>query len=386
MNLNQKKFEKKEQPLAGLETYLGKLHLKDAIFESKINSDKLIEPKREISILAGSAPPNNELFVRTFVPTIEKNSKIFPDLSSKLNSVGFQPNLPKVNKDFLLKWKTKAANRPTEELVMDKEFVPHYLSKFRNYLFCMNETGNIYIFTISTKHTIEFKNVSKIDVPKIKSIAVNCFYFGLTYSKLEAKEVKKLKNVKSSGVILFKRENDLIKTTEMKEINISEELKSPVGLALNEKYAFVCDQELRCVFKIEIQTNTVANKIHLSDGEPYGCSINKDYLLITDTLKHRLCLFNIESFKNIHNLQVKQDDNLNGPFDCYLGENNLILYKNYKDSQLVVTDTDFEENEQYCFEKIKSLTSFSFFDDSSNQVLICGFSVSKKSFKLITYY
>ena len=358
------------------------MHLIDAIFDNKINP---IEPKRDFAIPAGTAPPNNELFLRAFIPPIEKNSKIFPELSSKLNSIN-QTNLPKTNKDFLLKWKTKATHKPTEELVMDKEFVPHFLSKFRNYLFCMNESGNIYIFVITTKNTPDFKNFSKIDVPKMKSIAVNTNYFGVTFSKLEAKEMKRLKNVKSSGVLLFRRENDIIRTTEMKEINISEGLRSPVGLALNENYAFVCDQELRRIFKIEIQSNTIANTINLSDGEPYGCSINKDYLLITDTLKHRLCLFNIDSFKNIHNLQVKQDDNLNGPFDCYLGENNLVLYKNYKDSQLVVTDTDFEVNEQFCFDKIKSLTSFTFFDDSSNQVLIYGLPFSKKSFKLITYH
>ena len=43
---------------------------------------------------------------------------------------------------------------------------------------------------------------------------------------------------------------------------------------------------------------------------------------------------------------------MNGPFDIFLTENNLVIYKNYKDYQLVLTDTDFDE--QICFEKLKN--------------------------------
>ena len=250
----------------------------------------------------------------------------------------------------------------------------------------MDNSGDIIVFVITSNKKIEYKNTFKIDVPKIRSISTNYKYFGLTYSKLESKEMKRmLKNVKPSGVLLFKKDNDMISTIFEKELHLNNSMKSPSGLALNDEFAFVCDRELKCVFKINIDNGQLINKIDLisDNGEPYECSINKNYLIITDIYNHKLRLYDILTLKNINNLIVKQDDGMNGPFDIFLTENNLVIYKNYKDYQLVLTDTDFDE--QICFEKISSsIIGFNFFE-TSNQTLIFG-STSKKSFKLITYY
>ena len=163
-----------------------------------------------MSVLLSAAPidfkqsfANNELYSRIL---LDRDSKIFPTLLSEP-----QTAIPKEN---LSKWKDKASKAPDEEIEINTEFVPSFITNYRNYIYCMNDTGTILQF-IATSKNIEYKNNFNIDVPKVQSISCNRTYFGLTYSKLEQKEMKKmLKDVKSkSAVLLFKTSNDIISTT-----------------------------------------------------------------------------------------------------------------------------------------------------------------------------
>jgi hypothetical protein len=340
------------------------------------------EPVKEESRLVSNP------YFNVLVNNVEKKNetKIYPNLVPKQSLISpSKEELPKTNKELLKQWKKKALKVPDEEFEINRDFVPEFLTIYRNYLFCMDNSGDIIVFVITSNKKIEYKNTFKIDVPKIRSISTNHKYFGLTYSKLESKEMKRmLKNVKPSGVLLFKKDNDMISTIFEKELHLNNSMKSPSGLALNDEFAFVCDRELKCVFKINIDNGQLINKIDLmsDNGEPYECSINKNYLIITDIYNHKLRLYDILTLKNINNLIVKQDDGMNGPFDIYLTENNLVIYKNYKDYQLVLTDTDFDE--QIYFEKLKhKFFDFSIFQEQNSLFVVVG--AFKEHFKLITY-
>lgn len=182
---------------------------------------------------------------------------------------------PKTNKDLLKQWKQ---TKPVEELpvkIANQEYVPSLITIFQNVLFTLNESGCGSIFEIDKANKIEQKNNFQISTTKIRSISCNLKYFGLTYSKLNLKQMKRMRVKSSGGILLFQKNNAYFEITIPfeKEISLNNEMKSPFGLALNDEFAFVCDQELKCVYKISILSGELINKIGLIGGDPYKCSI-----------------------------------------------------------------------------------------------------------------
>ena len=259
---------------------------------------------------------------------------------------------------------------------------------FRNYLYCMNDNGNILVFIIGSNNHIDYTNQHRIDIPKIKSIAVNSLYFGIIFADLESKYYKKIdkNNTLSSGVLLFKKDNDKIDVSKYdKLLNILNNFKLPNSLSLNEDYAFVCDKELKAVFKININNGQLIEKITFDKGIPSYCSINHNYILISDTLNHKLCLFDINNLKNnISNQQLDNYDGNEGPHNVYLTNNNHIIYKYYKDSQLVVTDVNFSDNILFNDLDFK-VDSFSFCSFYDKPFLITCENDSNKNSKLSVF-
>jgi len=94
-------------------------------------------------------------------------------------------------------------------------------------------------------------------------------------------------------------------------------------------------------------------------------------LLITDTLKHRLCLYSVGNLKELKIQEVNQNDDLNGPYEVCLTEDNLIIYKNDLNSQLIVTDIGLDPKEKILLSKLKSnFSCFTYLNNDINSVLV----------------
>ena len=326
-----------------------------------------IEPLKEELQKVSAAAPTNE-------------PRIYPNLSSDLN----------LNENSNLnRWREKSLKKEVdEEFNVNLDFTPVHLATYRNFLFCINESEkseSLIIFSVATTQKIELKNMLKLGVPNIRGIAANQSYFGLTFSKLKSNEMRGMfKNLKPNGIFLFKRELHTVCAKYDKFIDLPNTgFKKPVGIAMNDEFVFVCDKELGQVFKIIINTGLVVNKIDFK-GRPFRCSLNKDYLLVTDILNHELSLFDMHNLTTKNRLVVEQKDRENGPYDVLLTEDNLIFYKNYWDSQLVLTDVNFSE--QICFKNIKSpIFGYSLLQCSSQQKLIIGTITKQNQYKFISY-
>ena len=327
----------------------------------------IIEPLKEELIKVSASSPSNE-------------PRIYPNLLNDLNSIG---------NSNLNRWKAKSLKKEVdEEFNVNLDFTPVHLATYRNFLFCINESEkseNLIIFSIATTQKIELKNMLKLGVPNIRGIAANQNYFGLTFSKLKSNEMKGIKNLKPNGIFLFKRELHTVCAKYEKFIDLpSTGFKKPVGIALNDEFVFVCDKELSQVFKININTGLVVNKIDFKGGRPFRCSLNKDYLLITDILNHELTIFDMQNLEIKNRLVVEQKDRENGPYDVLLTEDNLIFYKSYWDSELVLTDVNFSE--QICFQNIKTpIFGYTLLECSSQQKLIIGTITKQNQYKFISY-
>ena len=189
--------------------------------------------------------------------------------------------------------------------------------------------------------------------------------------------------MKPSGVVLYRKDGERIDFSNEKIIDIGYEFKNPNGIAVNNDYVFVCDRELRVVFKIDIKSGNLIKRIDIPNGEPYKISLNKNYVVVTDIVQHSLNVYEIETLSALKNLIIEQPDGRNGPFTVFITDDNIIFIKNYQDSQLIVFN--FDLNNKYVFKKIKDQIQGLTVLQAYNQMLIVGVTEKVESYKLLCY-
>lgn len=279
-------------------------------------------------------------------------------------------------------WQKRSIDNPYLEVYIDK--IPVNLASFRNYLFCSDDKGTLCIFTISSTNDLEHQNNYKMPIPSIRSMAANLNFFAITYSNVDRKFFKN-KKLKPSGVLLFRRDMNVINFSCEKVIELEngEHFQSPMGIALNQQYVFVCDRHLKSVFKIDFETGCLHARYDMPNGEPYKLSINNDYLVLTDIAQHQLSLHSIHSLEMIKNLIIEQPDGKNGPFSVCITSDNIIFFKNYRDSQLTFVDIDLSN--EHVFRRLESpLEGFTLLD-CAKQVLVIGAIEKRDKFKFICF-
>lgn len=253
--------------------------------------------------------------------------------TENISNHSLHPNLqmPKPTDDLsnlnnFTKWINNTQVNPYLEISIDK--MPAHMTSYRNYLFSVNEAEYLTLFKITSNNQIIHVNNYKIPIPNVRGIAANKNYFGITYSDLNKHQLKN-KNYKANGCMLFRRDSDIISFMDeiIIELDEKEDFKGPVGIALNEDYLFVCDKTLRSIFKIDLKKRTVLIKVNVFDGEPYKISINRNYVVVTDTYQHHLNIYDIEDMVLIKNLFIDQPDARNGPYGVSITDDNLIFLK-----------------------------------------------------------
>ena len=92
-----------------------------------------------------------------------------------------------------------------------------------------------------------------------------------------------MKDQRESGVLLFKRDGPSTLCTKYEKSLVIEPapgFASPCGIAINTEFVFVCDKVLAGVFKINIATEEVIQKIFYPNGKFSFSALSKISLLI----------------------------------------------------------------------------------------------------------
>jgi hypothetical protein len=293
----------------------------------------------------------------------------------------------KTNQISFNNWKSKSTREPNLEVLIDKP--PLYLCSYRQYLFSVDDKERLLVFNATSSNNIEFILCYDIPLPEksVRSIGVNSSFFALTYSIAVDKDKKFLKDkkLKPNGVLLYPRDQHVINFKEPKfiQLNTGEEFVAPIGISMNENYAFICDRGLKALFKFDIRRSDCLRRINI-DGEPYKLSINKNYLILSDTLNHHLNLYDTENLGLIKYVFLEQADGKNGPFTVHLSSDNVVFYKNQIAAQLSFLDINLEDNN--IFSKIKDqIQGFTVMECATNQILVTG-CIGKKGYKLVCYF
>ena len=292
------------------------------------------------------------------------------------------------NVDNFKVWTKRTDELPYEEITINK--MPLHLASHRHHLFCVDDEDTLVIYAVASTNCFEFKSQFKLTcLTNVRGLAVNADYVALSFADLPKKLLKSNKRLRASGVALMRREPyDMVVVAEPDKLLLSDEpssqqLRQPIGVALSAEHAFVCDRELRCVLKVEIRTNNLVRKIEMPGGEPYKCAVNRNYLVVTDTLQHHLNIYEVETLAMLNNIMIEQPDGKNGPFGVLISDDNIIFVKNYAESQL--TMFSFNLNTKHVFKRIKaSIHGFAMLQ-CYNQILVVGTIEKKAPCKLLCY-
>ena len=145
----------------------------------------------------------------------------------------------------------------------------------------------------------------------------------------------------------------------------------------------MCDKELRAVFKIDIKSGMLIKRVDIQNGEPYKISINNNYVVVTDVLRHAINIYEIATMAFLKDLIIEQPDGKNGPFGVSITADNLIFIKNYTEKQLILFNFDLTDNR--VFKKIKgSILGFTVLE-CFNQTLVVGIVEKKGVYKLTCF-
>jgi hypothetical protein len=290
----------------------------------------------------------------------------------------------KTNEANFEHWRQRSLQNPILEIIIDK--APIFLASHRNFLFVVDEKDMLSLFTMDSSNKFNHENNFKIPIPKLRAIAASQNYFGVTFSELEPKQLKN-KRYKQNGVVLFARDLSIINFTGeiIYELKNGEAFVAPIGIAINDESLFVCDKALKAVFKFNLKTKEVTNRINMDGGgEPYKLSVNRDFLVVTDPVTHLLKLFNANTFALIKNLAIDQPDKRNGPFTVAITSDNIIFFKNYAESQLTFVDMNLS-NEQVFTRITENIQGFTILENGHSQTLVIGCTDKKNNFKLVCF-
>jgi hypothetical protein len=266
------------------------------------------------------------------------------------------------------------AKNPTVEF--DLPIMPKYTANYNNIIFFCDEEANLVIGELSA--TFNIKSAQKLNLANVRGLAVNKKYLAMSFSDLSSDKISQIsksykKFDKKSGIVLFKL-NDSFTSTSMDRVfesnNKNIHFMSPNGVALTENFLFVCDRELHGVFKFELKTGSLVQKILNTEQEPSGISLGEKYFVYTDSLKMELNLVDMDTFHLVKCVRIS-DESFNEPFDVAYKENNYVFVKNRDDSKIILYDSHL--NFKYSFEyDYSNLQGISYLK-SKHEFLVVGY-------------
>ncbi len=168
---------------------------------------------------------------------------------------------------------------------------------------------------------------------------------------------------------------------ELKEAN--ESFKAPTGLALLNNHMFVCDRELRIVFKFDVKSGQLLNRVRLAEGEPSSLSVSGDRLVLTDCIASNLYVFNVETLEQMRSVSLKSIDRIGGQFEHVVSEEGLIFLKN-ADEHLTLLDGNLSQRATFNDINAKVL-NLAVIRQNVTSMLVIGCVNKQQQFKLYGY-
>ena len=286
------------------------------------------------------------------------------------------------NTDSLSKWILNSSIKPHSEVTVSNSV--NLITSYENLLFTMDSNSFLTIYEKVYAAELKTRNSLKLNIPNIKALACNSCYVAVAYSSLKKDQLKgALKYMNPSGVVLYRREQHVVCSVHEKQLELgkNESFKTITGIALTDKYAFVCEKETRIIYQFDLKNGRLLNSAEL-DGEPYSISANQAFFCVTDSVNSILYMFNSENLETINSAVIKSIDQLNGQMSVLLTEENLIFIKN-ADNQITLLNSKFE-NCAYFNEIQARLINIALLKDS-NQMLVIACQNNKQQYKLLSY-
>ena len=294
-------------------------------------------------------------------------------------------NINANNSDMLTKWIVNSSVKPQSELTVP--YTVNLIASHENLLYCMDTNSFLTIYEKVYINELKTKNSLKINIPNIKALACNSQYVAVAYSSLKKDQLKgPLKNMNPSGVVLYRHDAHVVCSVYEKQIELGKNVsfKTLNGLALTEKYAFVCEKETSIIYQFDLKSGQLVNSAQL-DGEPCTISANQSCVCVVDSANSILYMFNSETLETINSSVLKSLDQLNGNMGVLLTEDNLVFIRN-ADNQITLLNAKLEPC-AYFNEIQARLISVTLVKDtnSQSQMLVIAAQNNNKQFKLLSY-
>ena len=263
---------------------------------------------------------------------------------------------------------------PTVEF--DLSIMPKYITSFNNTIFICDEEANLLVGDLGA--TFNIKSTLKLNMVNVRGLAANKKYLAMSYSDLSNEKLNQLNKIskkfeKKNGIVLFKF-NDSLTSASIDKLfesnNKNIHFMSPSGIALNDQFLFVCDRELHGVFKFDLKTGNLVQKILNTEQEPSGIALGEKYFVYTDSLKLELNLVDMETFNIVKCVKIS-DESFNEPFDVAYKENHYVFVKNRDDSKIIVYDShlNFKYTFEYDYSNLQGITYLK----SKHEFLLTGY-------------
>jgi hypothetical protein len=318
----------------------------------------------------------------------------FAALSAQVNelhaSASTEKNLSQLESasaESTKQWTNRAKGNCQQEIRLDHS--PLHLAAHRNYVYCMDDESNLLIFKMNSANKFDKENILKLSVPNVRGTALNLNNYAVSYALLEKKHYKidMMKKLKPSGVLLFKRDMGTLCTMYDRALDVgsgsSESFQNPIGVALDAAHLYVCDSTLKCIFKFRIDNGAMLQSVSMPHCEPFKLSVNKSFLVMTDTRQHKVCLFEMSTLRELKSAYINSDNS--GPFGVYITDDNLIFVKNHAYGGLAILDVSLNLKGSFAKLDKANIFSFAMLELSTNQTLIIGSQTVKGEKTLLIY-
>jgi hypothetical protein len=229
---------------------------------------------------------------------------------------------------------------------------PKFITNYQKNIFICDQNGNLCVYELS--ESLQLKTSIKLGVNNIRCLSANKKYLAISFSDLNMNEMQEANKIyrkldSNSGVLIFKFGDSYSILAFEKIISSYKNFKllSPAGIGLHDSYLIVCDRELHGVFKIDIKTGGLIQRLITSDQEPICLSIGEKYFAYTDALKLEMHLVDLDKFNVVRTTRFS-DELFIEPFEVTLRENSIIFAKNKADCKVILYDSNF--NIKYSFD------------------------------------
>lgn len=358
------KFEKRALP--GFDFYFsGTLHMIDMSLERDVASRPVKpQPPQQPGMLSRS-------------PTVKPTAPVKQSPKPKRTLVEDPVTLPS--------WIAHSHGKPQSEATVSS--APLMMTSYNNLLFTMDSTSFLNVYDRAFTAELKPRNSCKLGVTNPKAIAASESYLAVAYSGLDKEKKKGInKLLKPNGIVLYRRDQFVVCTIYDKVIELKEdkqEFRSPTGLALFNNHLFVCDRELKSIFKFDVVSGKMLLRSKLSEGVPNTISINGKRLLVSsDCLSSSLHVFDMDTFEHLKSVVLSDIDQTGGQFQHVVTEDDLIFVKN-SESQLSLLDQNL--NKRACFNEIDGKILNLALVKHNNTMLVIGTMNRQKQYKIYGY-